>query len=78
MSQYFLKSYKPLAGDINVKVDLSTYATKRAIGVDTSNLAEKSDLTSLKSEIDKIDEDKFKTVFVNLSKLSNVVKKWNC
>ena len=28
MSQYFLKSYKPLAGDINVKVDLSTYATK--------------------------------------------------
>ena len=40
-----------------------------------SNLAEKSDLTSLKSEIDKIDEDKFKTVFVNLSKLSNVVKK---
>ena len=27
MSQYFPKSYKPIAGDINVKVDLSNYAT---------------------------------------------------
>ena len=28
MSQYFLKPYEPFAGDINVKVDLSNYATK--------------------------------------------------
>ena len=28
MSQYFHKSYEPLGGDINVKVDLSNYATK--------------------------------------------------
>ena len=28
MSQYFLKSYEPFGRDINVKVDLSNYATK--------------------------------------------------
>ena len=28
MSQYFPKPYQPFAGDINVKVDLSNYATK--------------------------------------------------
>ena len=27
MSQYFLKPYEPFGGDINVKVDLSNYAT---------------------------------------------------
>ena len=27
MSQYFPKSYEPFGGDINVKVDLSNYAT---------------------------------------------------
>ena len=28
MSQYFPKQYKPFGGDINSKVDLSSYATK--------------------------------------------------
>ena len=28
MSQYFPKPYKLFGGDINVKVDLSSYATK--------------------------------------------------
>ena len=28
MSQYFPKPYEPFGGDINVKVDLSIYATK--------------------------------------------------
>ena len=28
MSQYFPKLYEPFSGDINLKVDLSTYATK--------------------------------------------------
>ena len=31
MSQYFPKPYKPFGGDINVKVDLSNYATKTDI-----------------------------------------------
>ena len=28
MSQYFPKPYEPFGGDINIKVDLSNYATK--------------------------------------------------
>ena len=40
MSQYFQKPYERFAGDINVKVDLSSYATKADIKnishVDTS------------------------------------------
>ena len=31
MSQYFPKPYEPFGGDINVKVNLSNYATKDAI-----------------------------------------------
>ena len=57
---------------------MSSYATKtdlkNATGDDTSKLAAKLDLVSLKSEVDKIVVDKLKTVPVNLSKLSNVVK----
>ena len=46
---------------------------KGATGVDTSNLAVKSDLVSLKSKVDKTDIDKLKTVTADLSKLNNVV-----
>ena len=46
MTQYFLKPYEPFERDIDVKVDLSNYATeadlKNAIGIDTSKLAPKS------------------------------------
>ena len=31
MSQYFPKPYEPFGGDINVKIDLSNYATKADI-----------------------------------------------
>ena len=53
---------------IATKADL-----KNARGVDTSQLAWKSDLASLKAEVDKIDVEKLKTVPVDLSKLSNVL-----
>ena len=33
MSQYFPKPYEPFGGDINVKVDLSNYATKADIKI---------------------------------------------
>ena len=46
---------------------------KGAAGVDTSNLAAKSDLARLKAEVDKIDIEKLKTAHADLSKLSNVV-----
>ena len=31
MNQYFPKPYDPFSGDINIKVDLSNYATKADI-----------------------------------------------
>ena len=78
MSQYFLKPYEHFGGDINVKVDLSNYATKTDLKnvshVDVSSFALKSNLASLKTAVDKIDADKLKTVPVDLAKLSNVVK----
>ena len=43
MSQYFPKAYEPFGGDINVKADLSNYATKTDIKnishADTSGFA---------------------------------------
>ena len=42
--------------------------------VDTSNFALKTNLSSLKIEVDKLDIDKLATVPVDLSKLNNVVK----
>ena len=79
MSQYFPKPYEPFGGDINVKVDLSNYATKvdlkNATGIDTSKLGEKSDLTSLKAELDKLDVNKLKYVWTNLRNLKSKVDK---
>ena len=78
MSQYFPKPYEPFGGDINVKVDLSNYATKTALKnvshVDVSSFVLKSNLASLKTEVDKLDIDKLVPVPVDLSKLSDVVK----
>ena len=78
MSQYFPKPYEPFGGNINVKVDLSNYATKADIKnishVDTSSFALKTNLASLKTEVDKLDIDKLVPVPVDLSKLSDVVK----
>ena len=46
---------------------------KNTTGVDTSKLAAKSDLASLKTKVGKIDVGSLKTVPADLSKLSNVV-----
>ena len=78
MSQYFPIPYESFGGDINVKFDISNYATKADIKnishVDTSSFALKTNLASLKTEVDKLDIDKLVPVPVNLSKLSDVVK----
>ena len=80
MSDYFRRRYKYFDGDISVKVDLSNYATKTDLKnvshVDVSNFALKSNLASLKTEVDKIDAGKLKTIPVDIAKLSNVVKNY--
>ena len=57
MSQYSPEPYAPFGGNVKVALDLSIYATKaelkNATGVDTSKLAAKSDLASLKVELRK-------------------------
>ena len=78
MSQYFPKPFRSFGRNINVKVDLSNYATKTDIKniphVDTSSFALKTNLANLKTEVDKLDIDKLVPVPTDLSKLSNVVK----
>ena len=75
---YFRRHYKRFDGDISVKVDLSNYATKTDLKnvshVDVSSFALKSNLASLKTEVDKRDAGKLKSVPVDLAKLINVVK----
>ena len=77
MSQYFPKLFRNFGGNINVKVDLSNYATKADLNnvshVDTSSFVLKTNLTSLKTEVDNLNIDKLVTVPIDLSKLSNVV-----
>ena len=76
MSQYFPKPYKPFGGDINVKVDLSNYATKtdlkNVLHVDVSSFGLKSNLASLNTEVDKLDIDNLVPILVDLSKISDV------
>ena len=42
--------------------------------VDVSSFASKTNLASLKTEVDKVNVDKLKTFSVDLAKISNVVK----
>ena len=75
MSQYFPKPYEPFGWDINVKVDLSNYVTKDDIKnithVDTSSFALKTNLANLKTEVDKLDIDKLRSLPNNLSNLKS-------
>ena len=70
ISRYFPKQYEPFGGDINVKFDLSNYATKADIKnishVDTSCFASKTNLASLKTEVDKLDIDELVPVPVDM------------
>ena len=78
MSQYFSKPFRSFGGNINVKVDLSNYATiaylKNVTHADTSSFALKTNLASLKTEVDILDIDKLALVPVDSGKLSDVVK----
>ena len=69
MSKYFPKSFRSFGKNINVKVDLSNYATKTDIKiishVDTSSFALETNLANLKTEVDKLDIDKLVPVPVD-------------
>ena len=61
------------------ELHLANYATKAGLknvtGVDTSKFAKKVDLANLKSDVDKLDIDKFKNVPSNLNNLKNKIDK---
>ena len=76
MSTYY-PPYKSSSHNIKVELDLANYATKDDVKnithVDVSSFASKANLAALKTEVDKIDVDKLKTVPVDIAKLNNVV-----
>ena len=65
MGTFFSRSRR-FRRDIKVKLDLSNYATKTDLKnvthVDVRHFASKTNLASLKTEVDKIDVEKLKTV----------------
>ena len=79
MNEYFFSRSKRrrVRGGIKVKLDLSNYPTKTDLKnvthVNVSSLASKTNLTSLKTEVDKLDIPKLSTVPADLAKLTNKV-----
>ena len=77
MSTYY-PPCKSSSNNIKVELDLTNYATKTDLKyithADVSSFASKTNLSALKTEADKINIDKLKTVPDDLTKLSNVVK----
>ena len=63
MNEYFPKP-NSLEANVKVELDLTNYPTKvdlkNATGVDTSDFPKKTDLGSLKYDVDKLDIDKLK------------------
>ena len=78
MSSQYFPPYKSSSGNIKVELDPSNYATKddvkNIMHVDVSSYVSKTNLAALKTEVDKIDVDKLKTVPDDLAKLTNAVK----
>ena len=71
MSQYF-PLYRGSGRSIKIELDLSSCATKtnpkNVTDVDFSNFASKTNLGSLKTEVDKLDIDKLTPVPNDLTK----------
>ena len=77
MSTYY-PLYRNSSNNIKIELDLANYATKtdlkNIIHVDVSSFASKTNLATLKTEVDKIDADKLKTTPTDLAKLTNAVE----
>ena len=80
MSEY-LPEPRTLGVQLKVELDLFNYATKtdlkNATGIDTSSFAKKVVLSHLKSDVDKLDVDKFKNIPTNLNNLKSKVSRLN-
>ena len=77
MTTYY-PPHKSSSNNVKVELDLSNYATKNDLRnithVDVSSFPSKTNLTALKTEVDKIDTDKLKTVPTDLAKLTNAIE----
>ena len=77
MSSHYFPPYQTHSSNVNVKLDLTNYATKDDVKnithVDVSTFASKTNLAALKTEVDKLDTDKLKTTPADLAKLTNAV-----
>ena len=80
MSKYFPEPNWS-GGRVKVELNLSNYATKRdsknTTGFDTSLFAKKTDLANSKSDVDKLDINKWKNVPSSLSSLKSKVDELN-
>ena len=74
----YYSPYKSSSNNVKVELDLTNYATKTDLKnithVDVSSFASKTNLAVLKTEVDKIDTDKLKTVPTDLAKLTNAIE----
>ena len=70
--------YRSSCNNIKVELDLGNYATKDDVKnitrVNVSSFASKTNLAALKTEVDKIDADKLKTIPADLAKLTNAIE----
>ena len=77
MSTYY-PPYKSSNQNIKVELDLPNYASKDDVKnithVDVTSFASKTNLAALKTEVDKLDVDKLKTVPTDLAKLTNAIE----
>ena len=78
MGEYFPKP-NSLGANVKVELDFSKYGTKtdleNAKGVDTWTFAKKTNLSNLKSDVDKLNIDKLKNISSGLSSLKSKLDK---
>ena len=60
---------------MKVEIDLSNYVTRKLTGVDTFDFAKKTNLASLKFDVDKLGIDNLKNVLSDLISLKSKVDK---
>ena len=70
--------YRSSRKNIKVELNSANYATKddarNITHVNVSSFASKTNLAALKTEVDKIDTDKLKTIPTDLAKLTNATE----